>query len=185
MTMLLYKAMWQASVGLLGVQELVVAIHPDAESMYTSPLRFVRLAADVRKYPGLNASALALGLRLDLEAAPALHRQTFARVAKGRFNPAAFLLEAVHPQLQLPESKRQLRAVEAAQRGAALRLASLRPELLVGLSQVEFEELQRALGGAELSGSATPGSADEGSGSPPGVARNAGQAAVRSPIEIP
>ncbi len=52
----------------LGVERLVIAVHPEAEDIYAASMLFERFG-EVRHYPGLNRSALAVALTLDLTTA--------------------------------------------------------------------------------------------------------------------
>lgn len=146
LVMLVYKTMWAAAVRLLEVQDLVVAVHPDAQPAYTSPLRFVPLSAGVRRYPGLEANALAVGLRLDLvERFPTLARRDFEHRTPAHFNTWRFFFETEHPQIQLPADAAALAPLRAVHREAALRLASLRPEILEEMGDEAFALLQQSV----------------------------------------
>ncbi len=145
LAMLIYKAMWLTAAQLLDVQDLVIAVHPDAEQMYRAPLLFERMANEVRSYGGLRATALAVALRLNLETAPDLMRQAFAEEKGGRFNSRRYFLDQTHPQIRLPANRAELEALRATHTGSALRLASLRPDTLVGLDESAFASLQRAM----------------------------------------
>lgn len=150
LAMLLYKAMWLTSVKLLDVQELVIAVHPDAEALYRAPFLFERMAGGVRNYGGLRSAALAVGLRRNLETYPTEAQRAFAKDDQTRFNPRRFLLEETHPQIQLPASRAALDSLRAAHTRAALRMASLRPDTLLSLTDSTFESLQRAMASASF-----------------------------------
>lgn len=142
--MLLYKLMWRAATEQLGLDELVVAVHPDAEPMYVCPLRFERLTRQVRQYPGLKRSALAVGLRLNLQTFPAVLEKSFSRLRPGFFNPHQYFCQMLHPQIRLPTNAQQLELISSAQQQATLRLATLRPETVMQMHEEQFKAVSEA-----------------------------------------
>lgn len=148
LAMLIYKAMWQTAVGALGIDDFVVAVHPEAEPMYRAPLRFVRLTDTVRRYKGLQSGALACALRLNLTTMKTVWRTDFARLPADCFNPYRFFYETEHTQIRVPTVPHALASYRLAARQAALRLASLRPEMLMSMQKREFELLQAELASA-------------------------------------
>lgn len=145
LAMLVYKAAIRAAVELLGLQDLVVAVHPDAAAQYTVPLRFTALSERVEQYPGLGGAAPAVGLVLDLETFRERVEARFAQPTPGQFDTRVYFFETAHPQLHLPTDAAALAEVRAAQRFAAMRLAALRPDVLVAMDEAQFQRLQRSL----------------------------------------
>lgn len=137
LVMMVYKALWHTAA-LLGVQNLVVAVHPNSQPEYTSPLRFVPLCSGVRRYPGLEASALAVGLSHDVEQFPRVAKRDFEHLGPSLFNTWRFFFETQHRQIQLPSTPEALAPLRAAHREAALRLAALRPEILLEMKDKDF-----------------------------------------------
>lgn len=143
--MLMYKAVYLTAFELLGLDELLGAVHPDAEPMYVCPLRFERLTPQVRPYPGLTNGARALGMHLNLETFREVLWQKFQTQRPGLFNPYAFFFRAEHAQLRLPKDVKELESVRRTHRQATLRLACLRPDIVAEMGAEQFNILSNAL----------------------------------------
>ncbi len=144
LTMLLYKAMWKTASELLGVMHLVAAVRPEIAMFYEAALRFVPLTEVSLRYPGINSDSCAL--HLPLETAHAEFGRAFAgKPPSAGFNPFTFFVETRHPQITLPGSSDELAALRQAHRRAAMRLAWLRPEVVMDMNSAEFEALEGAL----------------------------------------
>ena len=143
LTMLLYKLMWQTAAQWLGVKHLIVAVRPEVEMFYAATLRFVPLTQASLRYPGINSASCAL--HLPLEGAQAEFKRTFANLAPGLFNPYTFFVETQHSQVKLPQSHAELERLRHAHQRAAIRLAWLRPEVVMALAPDEFKALEEAL----------------------------------------
>lgn len=137
MSFLLYKAMFRAATTLLGVDDLVIAVHPDAADLYKATLRFEQIGP-VRKYPALDRSAMAVALRLDLRVAESVFRERWAALPKTPANPYWLYCERVDPQIQLPSDPTVLDEIKSLHRKATMRLASLRPDIVLDLDTSEF-----------------------------------------------
>lgn len=143
LTMLLYKLMWKTAVELLDVKHLVVAVRPEVEMFYEATLRFVPLTRISLRYPGINSDSCAL--HLPLEGAHAEFKRAFANLSPKHFNPYTFFVETQHPQVKLPQSAAELELLRHAHQRAAIRLAWLRPEVVMTLAPDEFKALEDAL----------------------------------------
>lgn len=142
LTLLLYKAMWQTAVE-LGVTQLVATVRPEAAIFYESVLCFKRLVQVSRRYPGIRGDTSAL--TLDLRTAVSQFERRFGRATTlKRFNPYVFFVENRHPELMLPKSKGELAVLQATHLEAAIRLAWLRPDAIVGLASAQFKALSDA-----------------------------------------
>ncbi len=142
LTLLLYKAMWKTAVELLGVEHLVVAVRPEVELFYAATLRFERLTDATPRYPGINSASTAL--HLNLKTAQNEFRRAFATRRRG-FNPYRFFVEMQHPHLRLPTSDAEFERLRQAHERAAIRLAWLRPEVVMTLAPDDFKALEDAL----------------------------------------
>lgn len=145
LAMLMYKALWRVASQALHIDDIVGAIHPSAVPMYASSLRFVRLSERIQCYAGLQSEAVAQAVRIDLTTMQTVWKQAFSKRGRHTFNPYRFFYETNHPQIQVPTEPEALNRVRWAQRQAALRLASLRPEMLMSMHQREFDLLQQEL----------------------------------------
>lgn len=140
---LLNKIMLHCARELLGVDDLVIAVHPDAEVLYRAALLFHRIGP-TRSYPGLNKTALATALRLDVRAAPALYLRTFGK-AKRLSNPYHMYVVDETAQLEMPAASNFLEKVRLPRMHAAAALARARPDAFADLGAQECEQLRRLL----------------------------------------
>lgn len=141
---LLYKAMWKTAVELLGVDDLVISVHPTAAPLYEGMLCFERMGRP-RQYPGLDRSAVAAALRLKLREAETTFRAVFGHLPKDQHNPLYMYVEHPHPQLELPADARFLEQLRGLRQQATLKLAALRPDIVLELDPSTFETFRRAL----------------------------------------
>ncbi len=134
---LLYKAMWLAARRLLGVDDLVIAVHPDAADLYCATLQFERIGP-VRDYPSLTRSASAVALRLKLRESEEKFKETWGQLPPTPSNPYWLYVQRVDPQISLPKEVAGLDGQEL-HRKAILKLAALRPDIVLDLNTAEFE----------------------------------------------
>ena len=83
------------------VDDLVISVHPDAEDLYRASLLFQRMGP-VKSYPGLERSALAAPLRLDLRTAKARFYEAY-RGTRG-FDAHQFYMVDGRPELHIAMS---------------------------------------------------------------------------------
>jgi GNAT superfamily N-acetyltransferase len=119
-TYLLNKALYRCATELLGVDDLVIAVHPDAEDFYRAGLRFARLRPP-RPYPGLGPKAQAVTMRLDLRSARWTWFQSFGHLPARADNPYHMYIERRDPQIVMPASVQE--AINARRDGLADLLA--------------------------------------------------------------
>ena len=129
---LLNRAMADHAREALGVQDLVVAVHPDAADYYRANMTF-DLAGPVRAYPGLTARALAVAMHLDLTT----HREVCSRfgAAARASNPHWLYFVRENPQIEVRRDDVAVSTQRAARRAAARTLLALRPECLAELDE--------------------------------------------------
>lgn len=139
---LLNKAMFQMAE-LLGVEDLVIAVHPKAEELYTATLCFERLGEE-KAYPTLNQSALAVALWQRGGCRRALLR-AFGHLPPTFANPHHLYWERVDPNIRLPSSTQFLSQLTRVHRQAAMKLAALRPDIVTELADPDFEKLRREM----------------------------------------
>jgi len=138
MSFLLYKTMFLAASRLLGVDDLVIAVHPDAADLYSATLRFEQIGP-VRRYPALDRSALSVALRLDLRRAESVFLKHWGQLPKTPANTHWLYIERVDPQISLPSDPSTIEDVKSLHRKATMRLASLRPDIVLDLDANEFQ----------------------------------------------
>jgi GNAT superfamily N-acetyltransferase len=134
---LLGKALYRCALELLRVDDLVIAVHPDAEDYYRAVLCFARVRPPQR-YPGLSRRAQAVVMRIDLRAARWTWFQSYGHLPAAASNPYHMYIERRDPQIAMPASVEQTVAARrdgladlvAADRSA---LAALRPHLAAQL----------------------------------------------------
>ena len=117
-TYLLGKALYRAALELHRVDDLVIAVHPDAEDYYRAVLCFRRLRPPQR-HPDLGRKARAVVMRLDLRAARWTWFQSFGHLPAQASNTYHMYIKRRDPQLELPAS------LDAAARGRRDGLAQL------------------------------------------------------------
>lgn len=131
-TVLLNKLMWRCAAELLRVDDLLIAIHPEAEDIYRGVLAFHRIGPR-RAYPGLNKSAIGVLMRLALPTAVALHRKTFG-TRKSLSNPYHVFTQLQHDQILMPAGPDFLERIRLPRLSAALSLARARPDAFADLT---------------------------------------------------
>lgn len=134
--LLLNKIMFRCAHELLGVQDLVIAVHPDAACQYEAVLRFVSLGG-VRSYPGLTRTALAVPLRLDLERAEEVLARVFGKLGADPRSPYYIYFIRQDPQIVLPTLQALREGLSAVRARSAERLAALRPDCFEELSTMQ------------------------------------------------
>ncbi len=134
---LLYKAMWLAARGLLNVDDLVIAVHPDAADLYCATLQFERIGP-VRHYPSLTRSASAVALRLKLRESEQAFKQKWGGLPQTPSNPYWLYVQRIDPQISLPTEATKIGSEEL-HRKAILKLAALRPDIVLDLNTADFE----------------------------------------------
>jgi ribosomal protein S18 acetylase RimI-like enzyme len=137
---LLYRAMYEVAIA-TGVHRLVVAVHPKAEDLYRATLLFRRFG-DERHYAGLNRSARAVALELDLRDAEARMRSAFGDMPKTTANPLYVYVESERPELRVPPAG----AIgEGAREAMARALVAARPDVFGALPWTARAELRAAV----------------------------------------
>jgi GNAT superfamily N-acetyltransferase len=102
-TYLLLKALYRCAVELLGVDDLVLAVHPDDEDYFRAALSCARLHSP-GPAPGRGARAPAVPLHLDLRAARWTWFQTAGHLPPTAANPYHMFIQRHDPQITLPDS---------------------------------------------------------------------------------
>ena len=138
---LLNKLMWKTAQDALGVQDLLIAVHPYASELYEAALHFEHIGP-VRRYPGLSEAALAVALRLDLVQAEANYRRAWGRLPKTPSNPFYLYCERHDPQLHAPVDARFVKKSWPKRILAIAELFALRPESLKGVPKEQFDVLR-------------------------------------------
>jgi ribosomal protein S18 acetylase RimI-like enzyme len=137
---LLYRFMYEVAMK-TGIERLVAAVHPNAEEIYRAALLFERFGGE-RHYPGLNRSARAVALDLDLRQAEARMRAAFGAMPKTTSNPLYVYVESERPELRVPATG----TVGVAEREAMARaLVEARPDVFRALPWTVRAELRGAL----------------------------------------
>ena len=99
-TVLLNKLMWRCAVEIMGVDDLLIAVHPEAEDVYHGVLGFHSIGA-VGAYPGLQKRAPALSMHLDLRTMPDDWREQFGTKVSVS-NPYHVFFRMEHEQIRMP-----------------------------------------------------------------------------------
>lgn len=152
---LLSKAMFQTTE-LLGIEDLLIAVHPSAEDVYSAMLCFERLGPQ-KAYPLLNQSALAVAMWQRGGYRKALG-QAFGRLPSTASNPHFLYCERPEPQIHLPSDSSFLAPLAKVHRQAAMKLAALRPDMVTDLAAVDFEKIRAEMSApaARSAGPSTP-----------------------------
>ena len=140
---LLNKMMWQCAA-LLEVDDLVMAVHPMVEDIYSAMLPSTRMGEE-RLYPGLNKVALAVALRVDLHLA---EQRAFARHGHRPFayhNPYYMYWIREDEQVEVPEDPLFAHRTRLTRVQAAKELMEVRPDALTGLSENQAGPLMASL----------------------------------------
>lgn len=138
---LLSKLMITTAREALGVDDLLIAVHPNAAELYEATLLFVR-TGPVRCYPGLNEKALAVMLRLDLAHMKADFQKEWGHLPKDTRNPLYMYIERSDPQLQIPLDNAFVWDRWPMRLQAVAELFALCPEALKGLPKPRFDDLR-------------------------------------------
>lgn len=139
---LLYKAMF-STAQMLGVDDLVIAVHPHARDLYEAALCFEQVGG-TKRYPGLNRSAQAVALRLRCRESRDLALRAFGSGTD--LNNAHYLyFERREPRLLLPPDELSLRRLIPVHQAATLKLAALRPDMVSQLCDGDFQRLRSEL----------------------------------------
>lgn len=141
---LLNKAMSVCAAKLLGVDDLLIAVHPDAADLYEATLCFEQIGG-LKQYPSLNRSAKAVALRLRLRESHDTWLREFGHRPADTCNTHYLYAVRVDPQIQLPPSAPDLRALAQVHRAATMKLAALRPDVLTELCAADFDHLRSEL----------------------------------------
>lgn len=128
---------------LLGVEDLLIAVHPKAEDLYVATLCFERLGNE-RAYPLLNQSALAVALWQRGGGRKALQR-AFGHLSPALTNPYHLYCERVDSNIHLVPA-RFLSQLATVHRQATMKLAVLRPDIVMDLSATEFQTFRYEMG---------------------------------------
>lgn len=107
---LLYRLLYETARD-SGVDRLVAAVHPDAEDVYRACLLFER-CGDERLYPGLNRSARAVAITLELPSVDARFERAFGHLPETTANPRYVYLTGRRPEL-VPSSRSRSAAEHA------------------------------------------------------------------------
>lgn len=143
---LLNRLMFQVAET-IGVDKLVVAVHPAVQEIYRASLLFERFGKETR-YPGLSAKARAVGLALDVRTAESRFRQAFAHSPRTNANPHYLYVESARPEVVTPPPGDLRRHGDREAMARALLRA--RPDVLEGLSPFALQHLRNLVPSARL-----------------------------------
>jgi hypothetical protein len=133
---LLNKIVLRSAGEIYGLDDVVIAVHPDAEEFYRATMHF-ETVGPVCEYPGLSKSALAVAMRLDLNAWRFNCFRAWGHMPKTAskpFNPFYMYFERQDAQITFPQP-----TVSASiRRAVADRLLALAPDALAELSADEI-----------------------------------------------
>ncbi|MHA7630345.1 N-acyl amino acid synthase FeeM domain-containing protein [Corallococcus sp. M7] len=139
---LLNKMVYRTSA-LLGVDDMVLTVHPDVEVLYRSFLPLERVG-ERRRYHGLSEKALAICLRLRVKDAPREMLQRFGS-RPSNTNPYQFYCVREEPGFQFPAEPDFLARFQGPRARAVAHLARLRPDVIAALSPDERNHLGSVL----------------------------------------
>ncbi|WP_147445721.1 N-acyl amino acid synthase FeeM domain-containing protein [Corallococcus aberystwythensis] len=139
----LLNKMVYRTAALLGVDDMVMTVHPDAEVMYRSFLPIERVG-ERRKYQGLSEKALAICMRLRVKDAPRELLQRFGS-RPSNANPYYFYCVREEPGFQFPAEPDFLERFQGPRARAVAHLARLRPDVIAALSPEERAHLGSVL----------------------------------------
>jgi hypothetical protein len=142
---LLNKVMFRVARERCGVDDLVIAVHPRAQDLYRAALLFERIG-DVRSYAGLNASALAVALRLDLRTFRARALAAFGPRPATVANAYHFYFERADAAIRMPRDAPSIERRMPARCDASTALLAQRGDAIAALSREHREYLRAALG---------------------------------------
>jgi GNAT superfamily N-acetyltransferase len=94
---LLYRLMYETARS-EGIDRLVAAVHPEARDLYRAALLF-RTFGEERSYPGLNASARAIAIELDLRGAEQRFERAFGHLPEDTRNPFYVCVTSERPEI--------------------------------------------------------------------------------------
>lgn len=152
---LLYKAMFLTAARLLGVDDLVIAVHPDAADLYIANLQFERIGP-VRQYPKLERSACAVAMRLNLNDLGARYAAAWGQLPNTAANPHWLYFERHDPQISLPPDAARLSDLRPSHRRATMKLAALRPDIVLDLEAHEFDAFRHEMADSTVRDRPTP-----------------------------
>jgi ribosomal protein S18 acetylase RimI-like enzyme len=95
---LLYRLMYETACE-RGIERALAAVHPNAEDIYRATLLFERFGEE-RAYPGLNRSARAVALDLDLRGIEPRFRDAFGHLPQTTENPHYVYITSDRPELR-------------------------------------------------------------------------------------
>jgi hypothetical protein len=130
----------------LGVERLVIAVHPDAEDLYATTMLFERFGPR-RAYPGLNKSALAVALTLDLNTAEERLARTFGALGPSTANTHHLYFVRACPQISLPEGAFSDPGAAERRRDACAALVRARLDVFRALPRGQISYLRGVLPG--------------------------------------
>ncbi|WP_375754367.1 hypothetical protein [Corallococcus exercitus] len=139
---LLNKMVYRTSA-LLGVDDMVMTVHPDAEVMYRSFLPVERVG-EPRRYQGLSEKALGICLRLRVKDAPRELLQRFGS-RPSLANPYHFYIVREEPGFQFPAEPDFLERFQGPRARAVAHLTRLRPDVIAALGPKERAHLGSVL----------------------------------------
>lgn len=138
---LLNKLMYRTASEALGVDDLLIAVHPDAEDVYEAALGF-RAFGSVRRYPGLSRKALAVALRLDLRSVKEDWRAAWGHLGPTTSNPFHIYFEREDPQIRVPANRAFVWESWPRRLEGIAELFAKRPDALKGLPKGQFDDLR-------------------------------------------
>lgn len=139
----LLNKMVYRTAALLGVDDMVMTVHPDVEVLYRSFLPLDQLG-EQRRYQGLSEKALAICLRLRVKDAPREFLQRFGSRPSST-NPYQFYCVREEPGFQFPAEPDFLERFQGPRARAVAHLARLRPDVIAALSPEERAHLSSVL----------------------------------------
>lgn len=145
---LLNKIMVRVALERCGIDHLVICVHPRAEDFYRGALLFERIG-DERHYAGLNASARAVALRLELPTLRARYLRAFGPGPATVANAYHFYFVRQDPQIRMPRDAPSIERRMPTRREASNALLAQRGDAITGLTREDRAYLASVLGRAD------------------------------------
>jgi len=143
MAFLLYKAAYLlARDG--GVDDLLIAVQPDAADLYRALLCFEPLGPPVANYPGVEGPVRCTPMRLRLRESIELFRARFDHLPHTWGNPLYLYVERQDPGITLPAAS-QWQAYARRRLAASTQLITTRPDVLLNQSPADRDLILSSL----------------------------------------
>ncbi|MBN8233338.1 hypothetical protein JYK02_38060 [Corallococcus macrosporus] len=139
----LLNKMVYRTAALLGVDDMLLTVHPDVEVLYRSFFPVERVG-NQRRYQGLSEKAQAICLRLRVKDAPREMLQRFGS-RPSLSNPYHFYIVREEPGFQFPAEPDFLERFQGTRARAVAHLTRLRPDVIAALGPQERAHLGSVL----------------------------------------